>query len=49
MSTEGTIPFEVGGETYRTAYKFFGDLKTPTKRPIVLLHGGPGMSHHYLL
>ncbi|KJA23800.1 hypothetical protein HYPSUDRAFT_137293 [Hypholoma sublateritium FD-334 SS-4] len=49
MSTEGTIPFTVDGETYHTWYKLFGDLKTCTKRPVVFVHGGPGMSHHYLL
>jgi proline-specific peptidase len=48
-STEGTIPFTVHGETYQTWYKVFGDLTTRTKRPLVVLHGGPGLSHDYML
>jgi pimeloyl-ACP methyl ester carboxylesterase len=47
--TEGKIAFKVGAETYETWYKVFGDLKTSKKRPLVALHGGPGMSHHYML
>ncbi|KAF8815119.1 proline-specific peptidase [Phlegmacium glaucopus] len=51
MSTESTgkIDFKVGSTTYQTWYKVFGDLKSSQHRPIVALHGGPGMSHHYML
>ena len=51
MSTEftGKIDFKVGSTTYQTWYKVFGDLKSSQHRPIVALHGGPGMSHHYML
>lgn len=51
MSAEftGKIDFKVGSTTYQTWYKVFGDLKSTQYRPIVMLHGGPGMSHHYML
>ncbi|KAJ7213170.1 proline-specific peptidase [Mycena pura] len=44
----GYIPFVVEGETFETAYKIFGDLKSKT-RPLLVLHGGPGIPHQYLL
>ncbi|TFK49610.1 proline-specific peptidase [Heliocybe sulcata] len=44
----GTIPFTYNGETYHTWYKVVGNLTSGT-RPLVVLHGGPGISHHYLL
>ncbi|GBE89279.1 proline iminopeptidase [Sparassis latifolia] len=47
--TEGVIPFTYEGEEYHTYYKVFGDLTPPTKTPLVVLHGGPGLSHDYLL
>ena len=47
--TEGNIPFTVQGETHQTWYKVYGDLITRTKRPLVVLHGGPGLSHDYML
>ncbi|KAF9000592.1 proline-specific peptidase [Cyathus striatus] len=46
--TTGTLDFKVGEETYQTWYKVVGDLKSG-KRPLVLLHGGPGSSHDYIL
>ncbi|KAL5492801.1 hypothetical protein ACEPAI_4249 [Sanghuangporus weigelae] len=46
--SEGTIPFIVGGETYSTWYKLFGSPESTT-RPLVVLHGGPGASHDYML
>ncbi|KAK7688222.1 hypothetical protein QCA50_008592 [Cerrena zonata] len=46
---EGTIDFPYNGETYQTFYKVFGDLKNTTRTPLVVLHGGPGLSHDYLL
>ncbi|HEX5403935.1 MAG TPA: proline iminopeptidase-family hydrolase [Pseudonocardiaceae bacterium] len=43
-TAEGTIPFQ-GHETW---YRVTGDLKSgPT--PLVVLHGGPGCTHDYLL
>lgn len=46
---EGTIPFTVDGKTYQTWYKIFGDLQNWTSLPLVVLHGGPGASHDYLI
>ncbi|KAI5118247.1 hypothetical protein M0805_007496 [Coniferiporia weirii] len=48
--TEGPIPFVVQGETHSTWYKLVGDLTSGSRRPpLVVLHGGPGFSHDYLL
>lgn len=44
-----TVDFTYQGETYQTWYKVFGDLKNSSQIPLVILHGGPGMSHDYLL
>lgn len=44
----GKIDFRVGTETYQTWYKIFGELSSGV-RPLVVLHGGPGLSHHYVL
>ncbi|KAG9226894.1 hypothetical protein CCMSSC00406_0003433 [Pleurotus cornucopiae] len=46
--TEGRAPFRVGAETYQTWYKVVGDLGAGG-RPIVCVHGGGGMTHHYML
>ncbi|EMD39056.1 hypothetical protein CERSUDRAFT_46884 [Gelatoporia subvermispora B] len=47
--TEGTIPFVYGDEILQTYYKTFGDLANRTRTPLVCLHGGPGLSHDYLI
>ncbi|KDQ16275.1 hypothetical protein BOTBODRAFT_30978 [Botryobasidium botryosum FD-172 SS1] len=47
--SEGTIPFTVDGETHQTWFKVFGDPTNRTRTPIVVLHGGPGYSHDYLI
>ncbi|CCM06142.1 uncharacterized protein FIBRA_08392 [Fibroporia radiculosa] len=44
----GLIPFHYKGETYHTWYKIVGDLHSGAT-PLVTLHGGPGVSHHYML
>ena len=46
---EGHAPFAYQGETHQTYYKVFGDLENRTRTPVVVLHGGPGLSHDYLL
>ncbi|KAH9837721.1 GMC oxidoreductase-domain-containing protein [Rhodofomes roseus] len=48
---EGTAPFVYEGATHHTWYKVVGDLNhtSTARRPLVILHGGPGMSHHYML
>jgi L-proline amide hydrolase len=45
VSTEGTIPFE-DGETW---YRITGTLEPDGPTPLVLVHGGPGATHDYLL
>ncbi|KAH9478580.1 L-amino acid amidase [Psilocybe cubensis] len=51
MSVEstGTVDFKVGTDTYQTWYKIVGDIKASKHRPLVIVHGGPGMTHHYML
>ena len=46
---EGVIPFIRDGETFETYYKIFGDLEHRTKPPLIVLHGGPGLVHNYLV
>jgi proline-specific peptidase len=45
---EGTVPFIVGDDAFSTWYKLVGEL-TSSKRPLVVLHGGPGLTHDYLI
>ena len=44
----GKIDFRVRNETHQTWYKVIGDIHSGVT-PLLLLHGGPGFSHHYLL
>ncbi|KZT68551.1 proline-specific peptidase [Daedalea quercina L-15889] len=44
----GTVPFTYSQETFHTWYKVVGDIASGA-RPLVTLHGGPGISHHYML
>ncbi|KAF9037817.1 proline-specific peptidase [Hymenopellis radicata] len=46
--TTGTVPFVYQSKTYETFYTVYGDLKSG-KTPVVALHGGPGLTHHYML
>ncbi|CAI6281707.1 unnamed protein product [Periconia digitata] len=48
--SEGTAEFIVAGisEPCQTWYKIFGDLNA-TAIPLIILHGGPGACHDYLL
>ena len=41
--TEGYIPF-LGHQVY---YRVVGENKDPKKKPLLLLHGGPGSTHNY--
>jgi L-proline amide hydrolase len=41
---EGTIPFK----GYETWYRVAGSGEEPGKFPLLLLHGGPGVTHDYL-
>ena len=42
----GSVPYSVGGETFKTCYRVCGDIKA--RRPLVCLHGGPGFSSNYM-
>nr|BCB14674.1 peptidase [Streptomyces spiroverticillatus] len=46
-TAKGTAPFGGHGQ-YRTWYRVTGDLHSG-KPPVVVLHGGPGSTHDYLL
>lgn len=48
--TEGKAPFVVPSLDHicETYYKIYGDLRSG-KPPIVVVHGGPGSGHNYLL
>ncbi|KAG8220688.1 proline-specific peptidase [Butyriboletus roseoflavus] len=46
--TTGKIDFRRGNATYQTWYRIFGNLHSGIQ-PLVVLHGGPGLSHHYVL
>lgn len=49
---EGEVSFDVPsvGKLCKTWYKIYGDLSSSaTGRPLVVLHGGPGACHNYLL
>lgn len=49
VESEGHIPFTVDGDVYQTYFKIFGDIGHRTRTPVVIVHGGPGLSHDYLL
>ncbi|XHG01104.1 hypothetical protein AWENTII_004506 [Aspergillus wentii] len=52
MSTQGTIDFIYPGlENAKTWYRIDGDLKSSSSDavPLVVLHGGPGFCHNYML
>ncbi|EIN09256.1 hydrolases or acyltransferase [Punctularia strigosozonata HHB-11173 SS5] len=49
--TEGEVNFDApgAGKPCNTWYKVFGDLSSKTHRPLLVIHGGPGVVHQYLL
>ena len=55
MSTEGFTTGEIDftvpstGQITKTWYKVYGDLANKKHRPLVVLHGGPGVVHDYML
>ncbi|KAG7085594.1 hypothetical protein E1B28_003145 [Marasmius oreades] len=46
--TTGTVDFHVGGRVFKTWYRIVGVLKSSKTRPLVILHGGPGMNYLYM-
>ena len=49
---EGTVRFDLGDETAETWFRVAGDLNQEDPAalaPLVVLHGGPGATHDYLL
>lgn len=48
---EGTIPFHIPGiyKPCHTWYRIIGTICASGKQPLILLHGGPGACHNYLL
>ncbi|KAI0893621.1 proline-specific peptidase [Annulohypoxylon nitens] len=49
--TKGFARFDVPGvvEPCQTWYQVIGDLSSPEKTPLIIIHGGPGAGHEYLL
>lgn len=47
---EGSAPFDISSleKPCQTWYKVFSDLQ-PSATPLIILHGGPGACHDYLL
>ena len=49
---EATVSFDIGGETASTWHRVVGELRendVSVPAPLVVLHGGPGAAHDYLL
>ncbi|HUJ55747.1 MAG TPA: alpha/beta fold hydrolase, partial [Gaiellaceae bacterium] len=48
---EGTVAFPLDGEEAQTWYRVSGELQhgDDDPAPLVVLHGGPGATHDYLL
>ncbi|KAI0299993.1 proline-specific peptidase [Multifurca ochricompacta] len=47
-TSTGTAPYLIGSETFHTSYKVVGNLKGG-KRPVVIIHGGPGLTFAYMI
>ncbi|KAF4618825.1 hypothetical protein D9613_010081 [Agrocybe pediades] len=48
-SRMGTADFVVAGKTYKTWYRVHGDIHSTDRTPLLVIHGGPGMTHDYML
>jgi len=48
ISKEGKIDFPRQGETFQTYYKLYGSIAESKQAPLIVLHGGPGLTHDYL-
>ncbi|EIN05603.1 prolyl aminopeptidase [Punctularia strigosozonata HHB-11173 SS5] len=51
LAVEGRVDFKPAGagKYCHTWYKIFGDLPARVYRPLIVIHGGPGAVHQYLL
>ncbi|KAE9401159.1 proline-specific peptidase [Gymnopus androsaceus JB14] len=49
MTTTGKAAFTVNDKTYETWYTITGQIRESKNRPLVAVHGGPGMTHDYML
>ncbi|KAF8862062.1 proline iminopeptidase [Acephala macrosclerotiorum] len=50
MEGEADFHIEGVGKPYKTHYKIFGTFPSPNGlRPLIVLHGGPGVPHNYML
>jgi L-proline amide hydrolase len=49
VDDEAAFDVSSAGKPCKTWYKVVGDLANRTHRPLVVLHGGPGLSHDYLI
>ncbi|RDB25318.1 L-amino acid amidase [Hypsizygus marmoreus] len=49
-TSTGKIDFHYQGATYQTWYKLVGNVRSTKAgvRPLIALHGGPGVSHSYM-
>lgn len=47
--SQGSVDFKVGNESFNTFFKVFGDLNIPNIIPLIIIHGGPGAAHNYLV
>jgi proline-specific peptidase len=47
-TTVGSAPFLIDGHTFHTHYRIFGAIGTAMCRPLVALHGGPGVISTYM-
>lgn len=49
--SQGTVPFTLAGEVAETWFRVTGDMSDDPRAPapLVVLHGGPGATHDYLL
>lgn len=47
--TTGFSDFAVDNRIFKTWYKIVGDISNSNRRPLVVLHGGPGLTHDYML
>jgi L-proline amide hydrolase len=46
---EGSVPLDLGGETVETWYRVTGELGGDGPAALIVLHGGPGAAHDYLV